>query len=38
MKAFKDMSHIKNPNKIEDVLHKTRINEAIRGGREYLKK
>lgn len=37
MRAFKDMSAIKQPHKVEDAMYKTRINEAIRDGRKYLK-
>jgi hypothetical protein len=38
MRAFKDMSATKVPHKIEDALYKTRINEAIRDGRSYIKR
>lgn len=38
MRAFKDMGAGKEPHKIEDALYKTRINEAIRDGRSYLKR
>jgi hypothetical protein len=38
MRAFRDINSIKEPHKVEDALYKTRINEAIRDGRSYLKK
>lgn len=38
MRAFKDMSAVKEAHKVEDAFYKTRINEAIRDGRSYIKR